>query len=108
MPKAGRLADLAQAQPHPHGCPGCPHPHVGPAIVGSPDVLINSMPALRVDDIGVALACCGPNLWKAAAGSGTVLINGKQAHRVNDQTEHCGGVGKGTLVTGSDDVLIGD
>jgi uncharacterized Zn-binding protein involved in type VI secretion len=108
MAKAGRLADLAKADPHPHACPGCPHPHIGLAIVGSPNVLINFRPALRTDDLGVGLACCGANTWQATAGSGTVFINGKNAHRVDDQTKHCGGAGTGKLSTGSEDVLIGD
>jgi uncharacterized Zn-binding protein involved in type VI secretion len=73
MPGAGRLGDKAQAVPHPHGCPGCPHPHIGPAIIGSADVMINGMPALRVNDTGVAMACCGPNVWRAQKGSATVM-----------------------------------
>lgn len=106
MPGAGRLGDLANAPPHPHGCPGCPHPHVGPAIVGSPNVMINMMPALRVDDIGIAAACCGPNMWKAVQGSATVLINNKPAHRMGDKTSHCQ-VGFGSLSMGSSDVIVG-
>jgi uncharacterized Zn-binding protein involved in type VI secretion len=111
MAQAGRLMDLAQAPPHPHGCPPCAasgHPHVGPAVEGSDDVLINFKPALRIDDPGVAAACCGPNTWKASAGSGTVLINDRGAHRVGDETKHCQGAGTGKLITGSADVLIGD
>ncbi len=75
--------------------------------MGSADVLINGMPALRKTDIGMAAACCGPNIWMADAGSGTVLINNLPAHRVDDATKHCGGAGSGKLVVGSDNVLIG-
>jgi uncharacterized Zn-binding protein involved in type VI secretion len=105
MPGAGRLGDKSQVNADAHGCPACPHPGVGPAIVGSPTVNINSRPALRVDDVGVHAACCGPNMWEAKQGSGTVNINGKAAHRMNDMDKHCGGVGK--LIEGSSDVIIG-
>jgi uncharacterized Zn-binding protein involved in type VI secretion len=105
MPKAGRLGDKAQVQSDAHGCPGCPHPGVGPAIAGSPDVNINGRPALRQDDVGIHAVCCGANMWSANAGSGTVFINGKAAHRQNDATKHCGGQGK--LIEGSDDVVVG-
>ena len=105
MPPAGRLGDKSQVPADAHGCPGCPHPGVGPAILGSPDVLIDTMPALRVDDIGIHAACCGPNMWTAKTGSATVLINGKMAHRFGDVDQHCGGVGM--LIEGSPDVLVG-
>ena len=102
---AGRLGDLAQAPPHPHGCPGCPHPAIGPAIMGSPTVFINNMPALRVGDIGVAMACCGSNMWRADTGTPSVIINGLHAHRMNDTTLHCGAF-PGKLITGSPDVFF--
>jgi uncharacterized Zn-binding protein involved in type VI secretion len=73
--------------------------------MGSPDVLINNMPALRVTDPGCHAPCCGPNSWQAQKGSATVSINNLAAHRMGDMTKHCGGVG--TLITGSADVLIG-
>lgn len=106
MAGAGRLGDKASIQSDAHGCPGCPHPGVGPAIIGSPTVSVNGRPALRVDDIGLHAACCGPNMWKAKAGASNVYINGKQAFRLNDATQHCGGTGK--LIEGSADVIIGD
>lgn len=88
-----------------HGCPACPHPCIGPAILGSPDVFVNKKPALRVDDVGIHAACCGPNMWKATKGSGTVFINNKAAHRQGDQDKHCGGTGQ--LVEGSPTVITG-
>jgi uncharacterized Zn-binding protein involved in type VI secretion len=105
MPAAGRLGDKSQIQADAHGCPACPHPGVGPAIAGSPNVNINSMPALRMGDPGIHAACCGPNTWTALSASGTVIINGKGAHRKDDQDQHCGGMGK--LIEGSPDVNIG-
>jgi len=74
--------------------------------MGSPDVFINKMPAVRVGDIGIHMACCSTNMWEAKAGSATVLINGKKAHRKGDQDQHCGS-GMGQMIEGSSDVLIG-
>lgn len=105
MPSQGRLGDKANTPSDAHGCPGCPHPGVGPAISGSANVNVNGRPALRQDDTGMHAACCGPNMWRAAQGSATVFINGKPAHRVGDATSHCGGNGK--LIDGSQDVLVG-
>ncbi len=105
MPPAGRLNDRSYAPVDTHGCPACPHPVIGPAIVGSEDVHINGLPALRIGDMGIHAACCGPNTWTATGGSGTVLINNKGAHRLGDQDQHCGGMGQ--LIDGSPNVIIG-
>jgi len=74
--------------------------------MGSPDVMCNGRPALRVDDPGIHMACCGTNMWNAKTGSATVFINNKKAHRMLDHTKHCGGIGK--LIEGSPNVLVGD
>ena len=63
------------------------------------------MPAIRVDDTGIHMACCGPNTWTAKAGSGTVFINSKAAHRMGDQDQHCGGSGQ--MIEGSTNVIVG-
>jgi uncharacterized Zn-binding protein involved in type VI secretion len=105
MPGAARLGDKSQVQADAHGCPACPHPGIGPAIAGSPNVNINGRPAIRVGDPGIHAACCGPNTWTATKGSGTVMINNKPAHRMNDMDTHCGGVGK--MIEGSSDVIVG-
>jgi uncharacterized Zn-binding protein involved in type VI secretion len=105
MPPQARLGDKSQVPADAHGCPACPHPAVGPAIMGSPNVNVNSRPAVRVSDMGVHAACCGPNMWTARVGSGTVFINGKQAHRLNDMDQHCGGVGR--MIEGSNNVITG-
>ncbi len=105
MPPMGRLGDKSQAPVDLHGCPACPHTGVGPAIVGSSDVMVNGMPALRVGDMGIHAVCCGPNTWTAITGSATVMINNLPAHRMGDQDMHCGG--PGTLVEGSPDVIVG-
>ena len=105
MPPQCRLGDKSQVPADAHGCPACPHTCVGPAIMGSPNVNVNSRPALRVTDPGVHAACCGPNMWKASAGSGTVFINNLAAHRLGDADQHCGGVGK--MIEGSNNVITG-
>ena len=53
MPGAGRRGDKAQVPSDSHGCTGCPHPALGPAVCGSSNVNINGIPALRVGDQGI-------------------------------------------------------
>jgi uncharacterized Zn-binding protein involved in type VI secretion len=107
MPGQCRLGDKSQATADIHGslCCASGHPANGPAIQGSPNVLVNSMPAVRQQDIGVHAACCGPNMWTAQLGSMTVMINGKGAHRMMDMDMHCGGVGM--MIEGSPNVIVG-
>ncbi|HEY7954800.1 MAG: PAAR domain-containing protein [Polyangia bacterium] len=105
MPGQGRLGDKSNVPACVHGCLACPHPAVGPAIVGSPNVLVNNLPALRLGDNGIHAVCCGPNTWTAVKGSATVMINNKPAHRMGDTDQHCGGVGQ--LIEGSPTVIVG-
>ena len=105
MPPQCRLGDKSNVPVDAHGCPACPHPCVGPVIVGSPDVNVNKLPATRVGDKGVHAACCGPNTWEATKGSGTVFINNKAAHRLGDMDKHCGGMGQ--MIEGSANVMTG-
>ncbi len=105
MPPQARIGDLSQCPADFHGTLACPRQVIGPAIQGSPDVLVNFLPAVRVGDMGIHAACCGPNTWKAAMGSKTVFINGMPAHRLGDMDQHCGGVG--TMVGGSPNVFTG-
>lgn len=104
-PPQSRLGDKSLVPADAHGCPACPHTCVGPAVGGSPDVMVNGRPALRVSDPGVHAGCCGPNTWTAQAGSGTVFINSLAAHRLGDADAHCGGMGK--MIEGSSDVFTG-
>lgn len=106
MPPQARVSDKSQIQADAHGCPACPHPAIGPAIIGSPDVMVNELPALRVGDKGMHAVCCNTNTWTAKDGSGTVFINSIKAHRKGDADTHCGGQGK--MVDGSDNVITGD
>jgi uncharacterized Zn-binding protein involved in type VI secretion len=105
MSGAARLGDKAQINLDAHGCPACPHPGIGPAIAGSPDVNVNKRPQIRLDDPGMHMACCGTNQWTAMQGSISVFINGKPAVRMGDKTRHCGGIG--AMVEGSPNVIIG-
>lgn len=105
MPPQGRLGDKSQAPIDVHGCVACPHTVIGPAVQGSPNVLVNNRPAVRVGDKGIHAPCCGPNMWEAVTGSTTVLINNKPAHRLGDMDRHCGG--PGVLIEGSPNVIVG-
>jgi uncharacterized Zn-binding protein involved in type VI secretion len=104
---AARVTDQSQCPADAHGCPGCPHGVIGPAIVGSGNVNIENKAALRAQgvDSGVHAVCCGPNTWRTDKGSSTVNINGSPAVRVGDATRHCGGVGQ--MVSGASKVFIG-
>jgi len=104
--RAGRLGDRSHVPRDSHGCSGCAHSAIGPAVTGSANVLINHRRALRTEDRGVHSTCCGSNKWKAVQGAPRVLINERRAHRFGDVDEHCGGLGE--MVEGSPDVLIGD
>lgn len=105
MPEQCRLGDRSNVPVDAHGCPACPHNCTGPGIIGSPNVLVNGRPALRVGDMGVHMACCGPNIWTATKGSATVFINNMPAHRKGDMDTHCGGVGR--MIEGSTNVMTG-
>ncbi|MCB9732043.1 MAG: PAAR domain-containing protein [Deltaproteobacteria bacterium] len=105
MPEQGRVSDIGKISADAHGCPACPHGCNGPLVGGSPDVFVNTFPAMRLGDPGIHAACCGPNIWQTSAGSGTVFINKKKAVRKGDKTTHCGGTG--AVDTGSGDVFTG-
>lgn len=104
MPNAARQTDQVQGNCA-HGCPICPHPVVGIIVSGSPNVLINGLPAARKDDKGLHAACCAGNNFTVSNGSTTVKVNGKPLARAGDPTQHCGGVG--SINAGSPTVLVG-
>ncbi|MEC7986949.1 MAG: PAAR domain-containing protein [Myxococcota bacterium] len=105
MPPQSKVGDKALCPADSHGKPCCAHPVQGPGVNGSPNVLVNNMPALRLGDPGVHSGCCGPNTWNVSAGSATVFFNNIKAARIGDQTVHCGG--SGNLIEGSSDVITG-
>jgi uncharacterized Zn-binding protein involved in type VI secretion len=84
---AARLSDL-------NACP-LPGHGTNPTTSGSPDVLINNLPALRVGDS----TACGDAVTQ---GIPNILINGKPIAFQGSATGH-GGI----IITGSGDVLVG-
>ncbi len=92
--KFARLGDWSYCATSAKGCPACPHPVVGPAIQGSPDVLIDNLPAVRVGDWGVSAADCGPNTWQALEGDPEVTVHGVPLVRIGDATNHAMTPGK--------------
>lgn len=72
--------------------PPTPLPSLGMVTLGiTPRVLINSLPAARCDDIGLAPTCCGiPPAWfKIKTGSSNVFIGGSRAARLGDVCQAC-------------------
>jgi uncharacterized Zn-binding protein involved in type VI secretion len=72
--------------------PPTPMPSLGMVTLGiTPRVLINSMPAARCEDIGLAPTCCGlPPAWfKITTGSSNVFIGGSRAARIGDICKAC-------------------
>ena len=63
------------------------------ADAGSPDVIINGYPVVRVGD-HYPTHCCGIVCHDGVAsmGSSTVIVNGKPLHRVGDEIS-CGDIG---------------
>ncbi len=99
MPKAARLTDTGSG----HEC----FPP-SPVSSGSPDFIINGLPAARAGDMLAPHACScggghGTHSRTIASGSSSVIINGKPAARTGDGIS-CGGV----IISGSGDVIIGD
>ena len=90
-----RVSDLSRVDADAHGCPACPHPAVGPIIVGSggTNVLLADKPVATVGDNGIHAACCGPNTFVIKTGDARVLINGKPAAWEHSEVDHCGGTG---------------
>lgn len=76
----------------------CPLPghSVNPAVTGSPNVLINGLPALRVGD----RSACGDAV---AEGMSSILVNGLPIAFLGSATSH-----GGMIITGSADVLVGN
>jgi uncharacterized Zn-binding protein involved in type VI secretion len=85
-------AHVAHPPSGPPPVPPTPMPSIGMSLLGnSVRVLINNMPAARVDDIGLAPTCCGlPPAWfKIKTGSSNVFIGGLRAARLGDICKAC-------------------
>lgn len=75
------------------------------SLNGSPDVIANGKPVVRIDDIYGVSHCNSDNchdMAKAKTGSSKVIVNGKGIHRNGDSIE-CGDVAS----NGSPDVFAG-
>lgn len=84
------------------------HPWMqAPAIEGSPNVIINGKPAVRVGDHFASHSLPFPPIMPhdsvAAQGSKTVFVNGKALSRIGDQTS-CSDI----IAEGSPNVIVGD
>lgn len=113
MPGAARFSDaiLGQTTGEHHGHvdeDGNPeHPPgvlTGNINSGSSDVIINGLPAARLNDVTVEDDNCGPGVGKIAVGSGNVFINGRPAARNNDKILPHNGEAK--IVSSSPNVII--
>jgi uncharacterized Zn-binding protein involved in type VI secretion len=85
-------AHIAHPPSGPPPIPPTPLPSIGMVMLGvSVRVLINSMPAARADDIGLAPTCCAiPPAWfKIKTGSSNVFIGGVRAARLMDICKAC-------------------
>jgi len=78
-------------------------PNIYTTLMGSPNVSINGVKALRVTDIPAThpSAGCFPEAAPLAVGSPTVFVNGLAMGRVGD-THGCGGI----ITTGSPNVNV--
>lgn len=111
MPPAARVTDNSQGIPHCHSVhpwSPVPHPVIGPIIVGSTDVIIESQQAARLNDTGVhsSAVCCGPNTYQIVQGSSSVFTNDLPQARLTDQTLHCS-MASGAIIMGAGTVIVG-
>ena len=95
MPAASRKGDTGSG----HGC----FPPT-PATTGSPDVLIDGIPALRQGDAHAAHGCpgCPPHGRAVSGGSPTVFVNGRPLARLGD------GIGCGGALAAGSPTVIAD
>src|SRR4030042_3575077 len=99
MPNARVLGSCGEGQCCCHSDPQC-IPITGVVISGSPDILINGLPAARIGDL--MQGSCG-HFGTIISGSSSVFSNGIPAARLGDITQGCLTV---TLISGSADTLI--
>jgi uncharacterized Zn-binding protein involved in type VI secretion len=75
-------------------CPPCIHgwgvlPVYGQFTVGSPNVLVNSRPAIRLNDLALTVCCPGTNTAVPTVGAVKTLTNSRPTIRMGDVTTHC-------------------
>lgn len=88
------------------GAPCCPHGRVG-TCYGDTNVFINGKMAIKVGDIGNC-NCPHGGSFKTIDGSSTVNVNGLPLNKIGDSTPCivCGIAGN--IVSGSENVFVGD
>ena len=96
---AATITTLYVGTPHAHShppslippAPPVPLPSLGPVTLGTfVKVLINSMPAARVKDLGYAFTCGGlAPIFQIKTGSSNVFIGGHRAARLGDICVAC-------------------
>lgn len=97
MPAVVRKGDMSAGHPH------CYPPT--PATGGSPNVLCNGIPVVRLGDSWATHGACpdhSPHGGTSSSGSSTVFCNGKPVCRVGDSIS-CGD----TMAEGSGNVFAG-
>lgn len=108
MKPVARIGDIGKGEcikGHEDVPEGEPKPYITTFVTGSGDVYVNNKPVVRIGDIGST--DCGHET-KAATGSGSVYINNKFVHRIGDVGKVITEGKTYRVVTGSDDVFIGD
>jgi uncharacterized Zn-binding protein involved in type VI secretion len=100
MASVARINDLFSGTCCCHDDPPCIHT-MGMIIVGSYNVVANSLGVARVGDIGIGF--CG-HMCVVSSGSGSVVTNGIPTARIGDSVTGCI---DGTIITGSPNVLAG-
>lgn len=102
MTGASRKGDMTLGPPSGHNWGPVP------SLDGSPDVIVNNKPVVRIGDpYAVHIYVPGlpvvPHDSVAAQGSQTVFVNGRALARIGDQTS-CSDI----IAQGSVDVIVGD
>ena len=88
-----------------HGLPCCPHSVTGTIVIGSPDVFANDLQVARLnDDVEHNCPHCGTGFISSC--SSTVFANNIGVARLGDAVTYP--AGSGTIITGSEDVFVGD
>ena len=102
-----RKTDIVKASGDSHGKPCCSHSVQGPTILSfSPNVIVNNINAIRINDRGKHSSCCGPNTFSWISASPNVFANDRKVCRSGvDKTRHCGGA-IGRAPNASPDVFV--
>lgn len=104
MHKTTTICDKSQCTTYMYDCSVYPNPVHAPTLSGSPDLLINGKPGLRVGNNGIHASCYPADTWQVIEGSPNVSMNGKPSHRLDDEDQHSGEIGR--MMEGSPNVFM--